>query len=197
MDTQDSNTRRSRGIPGGLLIAKFLGTIGRIGFGGSDSKLQPGITIEIVSDFGRKFSLRKILLVGSNPSSKSPDCSAFHFKTKSRQFVDKWFENDFWYVRYDNLVDFKTEKNKQLSTAQIRENLDWIIENMNEWTKLGYKVVACGKIAAKGLTIAGIDHFEMPHPSGLCRFWNDKEAGEAKVKEMKKWALNTYSPKTN
>ena len=142
-----------------------------------------------ISSYSQRYSVNKVLLVGSNPSNKSPDNSAFHRDTKSRKFVDKWFEGEGWNIAYDNLVSFKTNNNKQLSVAQINENLDWIKYNMEKYKNLGYNVVACGKVAAKGLTMAGVEHFEMPHPSGLCRFWNDKEAGEAKVKEMKQWVL--------
>jgi hypothetical protein len=38
-----------------------------------------------------------------------------------------------------------------------------------------------------GLKLLNIDHFEIPHPSGLCRFWNDKTVSEAKIKEMLEW----------
>jgi hypothetical protein len=133
-----------------------------------------------------KYSKKSVVLVGSNPSSKSPDTSAFHIDTKSRKSVDKWFD-DSWCMTYENLVDFKTAKNKQLSNSQIRENLDHIFANMATYREYGYKIVACGKIASRGLEMAGVEHFEMPHPSGLCRFWNDKEAGEAKINAMKRW----------
>lgn len=195
-DIQDSNTSRNsrpRQIPGGPYLMRMLHTFAVL----VDPKIRRSSrygpisygSIGQISDFSKKWSYRKVLLVGSNPSNKSPDNTAFHPDTKSRQFVDKWFEGEAWTVAYENLVDFKTKKNKQLSNAQIKENLEWIVENMAKYNKLGYKIVACGKIAAKGLKMADVDYFEMPHPSGLCRFWNDKQAGDAKIAEMKEWIL--------
>jgi hypothetical protein len=127
-----------------------------------------------------------VVLVGSNPSGKSPDCSAFHPATKSRQFVDKWFEDKDYHLVYMNLVDYKTEGNKPLKLSELDK--DEIHSKFKKYTT--YKdshIISCGQTASKGLARAKIPHFAMPHPSGLCRFWNDKEAGEAKVKEMLEW----------
>ena len=52
------------------------------------------------------------------------------------------------------------------------------------------KIITVGKTAHEALELAGVDHFEMPHPSGLCRFWNDKEAAAAKIQEMLEWLKN-------
>lgn len=177
---------KGRPIPGGLVVAKFLQTFTRL----NNRTSWLGINIKTVTEFCCKYHHRSVVLVGSNPGEKSPDNSAFHPDTKSRQFVDKWFEGDGWFVVYENLVDFKTEKNKQLSNSQIKNNLDHIVAKMVPYNELGYKIVACGEIASRGLTMAKIDHFKMPHPSGLCRFWNDREASEAKIREMKEWIQN-------
>lgn len=135
--------------------------------------------------YNDKFCTR-VVLVGSNPSQKSPDNTPFHPSTKSRQFVDKWFEDiPKITVMYRNLVDEKTKNNKQLRKSDI--DIEDINYKFETFIKQNSKIIACGKVAAMGLTMAGIEHFEMPHPSGLCRFWNDKEAGEAKVKEMLEW----------
>lgn len=193
-DTQDSDISRRmrpRQVPGGPYLCWFLHTITDLGLlDVRRSETRFGvICVDGMSDFCKKFSHKKVLLVGSNPSSKSPDNSPFHEDTKSRQFVDKWFEGEGWTVAYENLVDYKTKNNKPLTVLQIKADLPWIVENMGEYNKMGYKIVACGKVAAKGLRLANVEYFEMPHPSGLCRFWNNKEAGEAKVKEMKEWVL--------
>lgn len=128
-------------------------------------------------------SYMSVTLVGSNPSGKSPDCSAFHKSTKSRQFVDKWFEGKKVHTTYMNLIDVKTKNNKQLKKSQILVELETIRNKFH----MCEKIVACGKIAAMGLTMANVPHFEMPHPSGLCHFWNDKEASKQKVEEMIRW----------
>ena len=180
-----STKMRARQVPGGPHIMAIGHTLHRLNLCQHFISIHNGL-----SDYCIKFSYKKVLLVGSNPSEKSPTNEPFHKSTKSRQFVDKWFEGEGWTAAYENLVDFARIKNKRLSDKQIKSNLPWIDANINEYIRrYGYKVVACGKIAAKGLTLAKIEHFEMPHPSGLCRFWNDKEAGKAKIKEMKDWIL--------
>lgn len=168
-------------VPGSGHFRKFCWTLTKLKLGDLHNSF-----IGETSVFCERYSKKGVVLVGSNPSSKSPDDSAFHINTKSRKFVDKWFD-DSWCVAYDNLVNFKTEDNKQLSVSQIKKSLCDIESTMDNYIITGYKIVACGKTAALGLEMAGVEFFEMPHPSGLCRFWNDKEAGEAKVEEMKTW----------
>lgn len=173
---------KSIATPGSGHFRKFLLTLIKLNIHSFVDELTD------ISEYCERYSKKGVVLVGSNPSNKSPDCSAFHPDTKSRKFVDQWFDES-WSVAYENLVDFKTENNKQLSKTQIKENLWDIQSKMDRYTVAGYRIVACGKIAAMGLNMAEVKHFEMPHPSGLCRFWNDKEAGDTKVKEMKKWVL--------
>lgn len=184
----DIHRNKSREIPGGKIVGRMMRTIFRLNI--HPYKLTCGIKPSQLIDYCKKYSDKNVLLIGSNPGQKSPDNTAFHPDTKSRQFVDKWFEDETWCIGYENLVDFKTAKNKQLSNSQIEAEMPWIVKNINAYKDMGWSIVACGKIASRGLTMAGIEHFEMPHPSGLCRFWNDKEAGKAKIEEMKKWAIN-------
>jgi hypothetical protein len=127
----------------------------------------------------------KLLLVGTNPSSSSPDNSAFHPSTKSRKFIDKIFEDQYFNISYINLIDYKTEKNRPISITELRSNLENIKQKFHHIYDT--KIITFGKTASEGLTLAGIDHFAMPHPSGLCRFWNDGMASEAKIKEMLSW----------
>jgi len=193
----DTHKNKPRQVPGGPYLVRMLHTIAELG-------LLPGVRkapkygpisvggVGDISDFCKKYSCKNVLIVGSNPSNLSPDTTAFHPDTKSRQFVDKWFEGEGWTVVYENLVDIKIPGNKPLSVQMIKAHLPWICENIGAYNKMGYKIVACGKIAARGLRLAGATYFEMPHPSGMCRFWNDKEAGKVKVEEMKVWLLNTH-----
>lgn len=197
-DIQNLDTNKSRPVAGSGRVNRFLFVLAKMGYLQLNKKkdhiLPIGINIKMAREFCEKYSMKRVLLVGSNPGQASPDNTAFHPATKSRQFVDRWLD-DSWHVVYDNLVNFKTAKNKQLSKSQIKENIEHIKHNIGAYRRMGYPIVACGKIASMGLTMAEIDHFEMPHPSGLCRFWNDKEAGEAKIKEMKEWAQNLPYPK--
>lgn len=45
------------------------------------------------------------------------------------------------------------------------------------------KVIALGNVASNSLKKLNIDHFKMPHPSGLNRQLNDKEFEKKKIKE--------------
>ncbi len=127
----------------------------------------------------------EIILVGSNPSEASPDNSAFHPCTKSRKFIDRIFAGSCYSVSYMNLIDHKTDNNKPISKSEIKQNLDQIKDKFE--LKTSAKIVALGKTASDGLRLAGIEHFALPHPSGLCRFWNDPAAAEVKIREMFIW----------
>lgn len=149
-------------------------------------KITDRFSITELSKFCARHSRKMVVVVGSNPSKQSPDCTPFHKKTKSRQSVDKWLEGINCEIIYMNIVDYKTESNKPLRLSQIN-----VVETRNKFTKLTEyqycKIISCGDLADKALKAAKIVHFAMPHPSGLCRFWNDKEASEAKIKEMLLW----------
>jgi hypothetical protein len=128
---------------------------------------------------------KQLIIVGSNPSSASPDCSPFHPTTKSRQFIDKLFKHSNYELTYVNLVDYKTDDNKPLSNKVIKLELVNIKQKFHGI--FDTKIITLGKTASYGLELAGIEHFALPHPSGLCRFWNDRVASEAKIKEMLEW----------
>lgn len=145
--------------------------------------LEPKSEWSRVHNFCLEYGAIPITIVGSNPGNASPDCSPFHPDTKSRQFVDKWFEGGLYDITYFNLVDRKTKENKTLSKRDIRQHLGQIKQKLHAKAN----IVACGRTAAMGLEMAGELFFEMPHPSGSCRFWNDKVAGEQLVKELLRW----------
>lgn len=133
-------------------------------------------------------TVKSIVLVGSNPSIQSPDLSAFHPSTKSRKFIDHIFKDASFDIVYLNLIDIKLPCNKPLSKSVIKSELENIKLKFQLYSDT--KIIAFGKTASEGLTLAGIDHFAMPHPSGLCRFWNDREASKSKISEMFKWITN-------
>jgi uracil-DNA glycosylase len=84
-----------------------------------------------------------------------------------------------------NLIDRKIDNNKAISKSEIKQNLHQIKEKLE--LKLNSKIIALGKTASYGLTLAEVHHFALPHPSGLCRFWNDPAAAEVKIREMFIW----------
>jgi hypothetical protein len=140
-------------------------------------------------DFAEKYGADYIdvIVVGSNPSTASFDNSAFAKGTKSRTTIDSWFEDGNNYrIQYTNVVDYKKVNNKALSKSEIIRNLPKIKQRFAARAK-GFKIVALGNTAQEALDLAGVEHYKMWHPSGLCRKWNDKEAGEAKIKEMLEW----------
>jgi hypothetical protein len=127
----------------------------------------------------------KILLIGSNPSNSSPDSSPFHPNTKSRKFIDKIFAGFSVELHYSNLFDYKTENNKPISKKELILNIEHIKQKFNNFPNT--KIIALGRTSSDGLRLAGIDHFHLPHPSGLCRFWNDPVSAEVKIRDMLIW----------
>lgn len=136
-------------------------------------------------------SAKTIVLVGSNPSVQSPDLSAFHPDTKSRKFIDNIFKGANFNIVYLNLVDIKIDDNKPLSKSIIKSELENIKLKFQLYSDS--KIISFGNAASCGLDLAGIKHFALPHPSGLCRFWNDRAASEAKIQEMFAWIESRYS----
>lgn len=49
------------------------------------------------------------------------------------------------------------------------------------------RIVALGKTAEKALTLLGIPHFAMPHPSGRNRQLNDPEYLSKKIKGLQNY----------
>lgn len=143
-----------------------------------------------VREYGTEFD-GKVVIVGSNPSRASWSLQAFEKGTKSRSTIDRWFEGEGKYhVVFMNVANFKKDDNKSLTKAEIQQNLPSISLHFKHMIRHGFKIVAVGKTAQTALDIADIPHFKMWHPSGLCRLWNDKKAGEAKIKEMFEWLKN-------
>lgn len=139
-----------------------------------------------------------VCMIGSNPSIASPDNKPFSKGTKSRKTIDGWFDNycDFDYrLNFANIVNYKKTDNKRLTKSEMNENLVHIVNRFKSASDSGQLLVAVGKDAQWALDKCNLDHFKMPHPSGLNHFWNDKEAGEAKIKEMMEWLKNSHYQK--
>lgn len=129
--------------------------------------------------------MQRVIVVGSNPSVKSPDNSPLHPSTRSRMIVDQWFRDIPCQIIPLNICNEKTTGNDSLTRKQIRMNLpDFSIrlESLN-----GDKIVALGKTAEWGLSQLGVEHLAMPHPSGLNRQLNDPEFVAQKIEELRKF----------
>ena len=114
---------------------------------------------------------KSVLLIGSNPSQRS-ECSvsAFHASTRSRKTIETWFRDIPCDLFFTNVIDHPTENNRPLRVSEIRDAIPSLHHKVTGYNK----IVALGKTAAKALDIAGIEYFEMPHPSGSNRKLNDK-----------------------
>jgi len=169
----------------------FVGTMKRLGV---VDKNRP-TTVNEVNDYGTKYSKDyiSIMFVGSNPSTASPDNSPFHKGTKSRQTIDGWFKGaDFnYHCAFANIINYKKQDNKKLTKSEINKNLPKISKRFKNLGR-NKLLIAVGNDAQMTLQAAGVEHFKMPHPSGLNRFWNDKEAGEAKIQEMLEWLKTSH-----
>ena len=128
-----------------------------------------------------------VLLIGSNPSERSINTTAFHSSTRSRMVLDQWFNGIDVDVYYENVCDRTRPGNRPLRVSEIRESLPRLSSILNHDGFRNCKVVALGKTASKALSMLEVEYMEMPHPSGLNRFWNDKDKAEAKIKELHKY----------
>ena len=124
-----------------------------------------------------------ILVVGSNPSSDSPDASAFHADTKSGRKVRSWLHECDADVHYTNVYDQKTLANRPLTKKEIMANVPTLIAEIHLIKPDG--IVAVGNAAQEALDHAGAEYFGIAHPSGLSRFWNSKEDSERALEALR------------
>jgi len=127
--------------------------------------------------------LMKTLLIGSNPSIQSPDCSPFHVSTRSRTVIDAWFKGIDTEIIYMNVCDLKMPGNKPLTRKIITESIPDLKIRLQRYP--GAKIVTVGKTADTALTLLGVEHFELPHPSGANRLLNDPEYIQLKIAKLK------------
>ena len=122
-----------------------------------------------------------VLIIGSNPSQRSVGINAFCPSTKYRQILNKWLEGLDVIIDFDNVSHYPTPGNRPLRISEIREAIPGLKQRLTRYNK----IIAVGKTAAKALDIAGIEHFKAPHPSGLNRFWNDKERAAKMIESIR------------
>jgi uracil-DNA glycosylase len=70
-----------------------------------------------------------------------------------------------------------------MSSSQLKSSKE--IESVIDMASRGTKVVALGRLVHEVLEKHKVPHLYMPHPSGLCRFWNDKELAAKKIEEFR------------
>lgn len=100
----------------------------------------------------------KVLVVGLNPSKK-------HGDSPSLKTLYKWLTYlDLPVVSFTNLYegyDIDTSKTQGQFIKSISKEYD--------------KVLALGSIVSNCLRVLDVDHFRLPHPSGLNRQLNDEK----------------------
>lgn len=132
-----------------------------------------------------------VVFVGSNPSKSSPDSSPFHVSVKSRKTLEAWIQNINANFVFLNVYDHKTEDNKPLSIATIKESRESLIIKLKEYPEA--RIIALGKTASRALSIAGIkDFLTLPHPSGMNRKLNDAREVDNAKESLRKY-INGYN----
>lgn len=132
----------------------------------------------------------KILFVGVNPSRSARTRSAFCRSTPSGRMLMSWIhrlglpEGSTTYSMC-NLYDVPTDSNRSLTTREIRESLPALKQKIEDVAP--DKIVALGRVPSRALTLLGLPHICMPHPSGLNRQLNDPLFIEQKLYELRQF----------
>ena len=105
----------------------------------------------------------KILIVGSNPSKRGVASSTL-------RNLYKWMDRiGIKHFSFTNLSTVRTPNNRPLRKSEYQlERLCTECQNYDT-------ILGLGKAASNALTWLNINHFCLPHPSGLNRQLNDKE----------------------
>lgn len=131
----------------------------------------------------------RIAIVGSNPSQASSGTSPFLPGTRSREVINRWLIEanicrSELYLEFHNIADYVTKNNRALNKSEIINQIPHIKSKLQGC----WKVVALGKTAEKALTIAGIEHLALPHPSGLNRKLNDPRYVQECIDKLREYA---------
>lgn len=111
----------------------------------------------------------RILFVGSNPSPKNTDFTIPFLGTRSAETLGRWTEElEFDTFTIVNASDKVTVKSSEIKTKDLN------LERLKSMSHLFDAFIALGTVASKALTLAGIEHHSLPHPSGRNRLLNDK-----------------------
>ena len=111
------------------------------------------------------------LIVGSNPSVAKSG--------KSLLKLFKWVSTPIF--SFTNVSTICTPNNRPLKKSEYQlERLCTECQNYD-------KIITLGNTANEALTLLGIQHFQLPHPSGLNRKLNNKEYLTKVLSECQKY----------
>ena len=127
----------------------------------------------------------KILFIGSNPSTRASSTEPFTEDTVSGRILRSWVEGIEGEILFDNIACLVTENNRPLNQNEKAHAQVSLAERIKEINP--DRIVALGKAASGVLSKLGLEHLEMPHPSGLNRKLNDKTYTAAKIEELKQY----------
>ena len=128
----------------------------------------------------------RVLLVAANPATEAQ--IAFPLAgTRSEKTFLKWVQKlgvSFPYPYWTINASCKVAK----TTSSLRVK-DYNLELIRKLGSSVDKVVALGKYASEGCRRAGIEHFMLPHPSGLNRKLNDPNFIEEELNKCRMYLL--------
>lgn len=127
----------------------------------------------------------KVLLVGQNPSRYNLDPKVAFKGTKSFDIITGWI--DTFGVSGDSymLINAFTKVNQKYLKKEYviaSERVSRLVKGFEPET-----IIALGKRASEVLKMSGIDHFELPHPSGRNRKLNNKEWLKQELKKAREY----------
>lgn len=130
-----------------------------------------------------------IVFIGSNPSQKSSSIMPFWSDARSSKTLKSWVaqlnlakDSCFFYM---NVVNQPTPNNRSLRTSEIKGALPLLEQHIKNIQ--ADKIVTFGKSAGLALTLLRLQHYTMPHPSGLNRQLNNKNFIAEKIKGLQEY----------
>jgi len=130
----------------------------------------------------------KIIFVGCNPSPKNADSRVPFVGTRSGSIFFRWTEELGLSRDQYEIINVSSKVTK--SSAQVKKSdisLEQVAKAILLLSGKKTKIITLGTMAAWALEQLKIDHFSLPHPSGLNRKLNDKNFAKEQLRLCKKY----------
>lgn len=118
----------------------------------------------------------KILFVAQNPASEHNIENPLD-GTKSGKVLEDWLDTMTAYLKEAHSITLCNASNKIGKVSMKDRNFQ-----LMTITRHFDKIIALGNYSSKVLKSFGIEHFKLPHPSGLNRKLNDNEFIDQELK---------------